>query len=108
MSTFQVGAGRDRRTRRGGGSGRTEVAETVVGLRSADGGAVEIAGRRPRPGSVPAALAAGVGFVPQDRHHQGFVPDMSIADNATLSVPAPARHGTGSSAAAPGTGSPRA
>ncbi|MER6569055.1 sugar ABC transporter ATP-binding protein [Streptomyces sp. NPDC001093] len=69
------------------GSGRTEVAETVVGLRAAGSGAVEIAGRRPRPGSVPAALAAGAGFVPQDRHHQGFVPDMSIADNATLSVP---------------------
>ena len=40
------------------------VAETVVGLRAADSGAVEIAGRRPRPGSVPDALAAGVGFVP--------------------------------------------
>jgi simple sugar transport system ATP-binding protein len=49
---------------------------------------VEIAGHGPRPGSVPAALTAGVGFVPQDRHHQGFVPDMSIADNGTLSVPA--------------------
>jgi simple sugar transport system ATP-binding protein len=48
---------------------------------------VEIAGSRPRPGSVPAALAAGAGFVPQDRHHQGFVPHMSIADNATLSIP---------------------
>ncbi|MFC5908426.1 sugar ABC transporter ATP-binding protein [Streptacidiphilus monticola] len=69
------------------GSGRTEVAETVVGLRAADTGEVEIAGRRPRPGSVPAALASGAGFVPQDRHHQGYVPDMSIADNATLSVP---------------------
>ena len=33
------------------------------------------------------ALAAGVGFVPQDRHHEGLVPDMSIADNATLTIP---------------------
>jgi simple sugar transport system ATP-binding protein len=48
---------------------------------------VEIAGARPRPGSVPAALKAGAGFVPQDRHHQGFVPEMSIADNATLTIP---------------------
>jgi len=76
------------------GSGRTEVAETVVGLRAAASGQVEIAGRRPRPGSVPDALAAGAGFVPQDRHHQGFVPDMSVADNGTLSVPARlGRHG---------------
>ncbi|AVV47050.1 sugar ABC transporter ATP-binding protein [Streptomyces sp. ID05-04B] len=85
--TFQVGAGEIVGLAGAAGSGRTEVAETVVGLRSADGGSVEIAGQRPRPGSVPAALAAGAGFVPQDRHHQGFVPDMSIADNATLSVP---------------------
>ena len=85
--TFQVGAGEIVGLAGATVSGRTEVAETVVGLRSADGGEVEIAGRRPRPGSVPAALAAGAGFVPQDRHHQGFVPGMSIADNATLSVP---------------------
>ncbi|MFF6883727.1 sugar ABC transporter ATP-binding protein [Streptomyces sp. NPDC012421] len=85
--TFQVGAGEIVGLAGAAGSGRTEVAETVVGLRAPENGAVEIAGRRPRPGSVPAALAAGAGFVPQDRHHQGFVPDMSIADNATLSVP---------------------
>ncbi|WP_037681524.1 sugar ABC transporter ATP-binding protein [Streptomyces griseus] len=85
--TFQVGAGEIVGLAGAAGSGRTEVAETVVGLRAADGGEVEIAGKRPKPGSVPAALAAGAGFVPQDRHHQGFVPDMSIADNATLSVP---------------------
>ncbi|MGW0192165.1 sugar ABC transporter ATP-binding protein [Nonomuraea sp. NPDC003201] len=85
--TFKVGAGEIVGLAGAAGSGRIEVAETVVGLLAADGGEVEIAGRRPQPGSVPAALAAGAGFVPQDRHHQGFVPDMSIADNATLSVP---------------------
>ncbi|MEU6379092.1 sugar ABC transporter ATP-binding protein [Streptomyces sp. NPDC046909] len=68
-------------------SGRIEVAETVVGLRAADAGTVRIAGERPRPGSVPAALKAGAGFVPQDRHHQGYVPEMSIADNGTLTIP---------------------
>ncbi|MFE2560240.1 sugar ABC transporter ATP-binding protein [Streptomyces sp. NPDC059352] len=92
--TLQVGAGEIVGLAGAAGSGRTEVAETVVGLRSAENGQVAIAGRRPRPGSVPAALAAGAGFVPQDRHHQGFVPDMSIADNATLSVPGRlGRHG---------------
>lgn len=85
--SFQVGAGEIVGLAGAAGSGRTEVAETVVGLRAASAGEVEIAGNRPRPGSVPSALAAGAGFVPQDRHHQGFVPDMSIADNATLSVP---------------------
>ncbi|WP_432584734.1 sugar ABC transporter ATP-binding protein [Streptomyces sp. HD1123-B1] len=85
--TLRVGAGEIVGLAGAAGSGRTEVAETVVGLRTPDTGTVEIAGHRPRPGSVPAALAAGAGFVPRDRHHQGYVPDMSIADNATLSVP---------------------
>ncbi|GHE08956.1 sugar ABC transporter ATP-binding protein [Streptomyces alanosinicus] len=84
---FEVAAGEIVGLAGAAGSGRTEVAETVVGLRAPTAGEVEIAGSRPRPGSVPAALAAGAGFVPEDRHHQGFVPDMSIADNATLSVP---------------------
>jgi simple sugar transport system ATP-binding protein len=92
--TFRVGAGEIVGLAGAAGSGRTEVAETVVGLRSAAAGEVEIVGRRPRPGSVPSALSAGAGFVPQDRHRQGFVPDMSVADNGTLSVPARlGRHG---------------
>ncbi|SOD59121.1 simple sugar transport system ATP-binding protein [Streptomyces zhaozhouensis] len=69
------------------GSGRIELAETLAGLRAADAGTVEVDGRRPRPGDVPSALAAGVGFVPEDRHRQGLVPDMTIANNATLTVP---------------------
>ncbi|WP_410634970.1 sugar ABC transporter ATP-binding protein [Amycolatopsis sp. cmx-4-83] len=69
-----------------GGSGKTEVAETLAGLRAADSGTVDVGDHRPRPGDVPAALAAGLGFVPEDRHHQGLVPGMSVADNTTLSV----------------------
>ncbi|KAA2252265.1 sugar ABC transporter ATP-binding protein [Solihabitans fulvus] len=68
-------------------SGRIEIAETVVGLRAATDGTVEVAGPQLRPGSVPAALKAGVGFVPQDRHQQGYVAQMSIADNGTLTIP---------------------
>jgi simple sugar transport system ATP-binding protein len=84
--SFEIGAGEVVGLAGAASSGRTEVAETVVGLRAAAGGEIEIADRRPRPGSVPDALAAGAGFVPQDRHHQGYVPDMSVADNGTLSV----------------------
>jgi simple sugar transport system ATP-binding protein len=40
-----------------------------------------------RPGSVPDALAAGVGLVPQDRHREGLVPGLSIAENVTMTVP---------------------
>jgi simple sugar transport system ATP-binding protein len=70
-----------------GGSGKVAVGECVAGLRRAAAGTVEIGGVRPRPGSVPAALRAGVGFVPQDRHREGLIPELSIAENATLTVP---------------------
>jgi simple sugar transport system ATP-binding protein len=70
-----------------GGSGKMALAECLVGLRRATTGTVEIAGSRPRPGSVAAALGAGVGFVPQDRHRQGLVPALSVAENATMTIP---------------------
>jgi simple sugar transport system ATP-binding protein len=70
-----------------GGSGKMAVGEVIVGLRRPAEGTVEIGGVRPRPGSVPAALRAGVGFVPQDRHREGLVPELSIAENATMTVP---------------------
>ncbi|MFE3195779.1 sugar ABC transporter ATP-binding protein [Nocardia sp. NPDC059240] len=71
----------------GGSSGRVEVAETIVGLRSTTSGFVRAGNRTLRRGGVPAALAAGIGFVPRDRHDEGLVLSMSVADNATLTVP---------------------
>ncbi|GII20946.1 sugar ABC transporter ATP-binding protein [Planosporangium mesophilum] len=70
----------------GGASGALEVGETIVGLRTAREGTVEVAGRSVKAGSVPEAIAAGVGFVPHDRHASGFVPTLSVAENATLSI----------------------
>jgi simple sugar transport system ATP-binding protein len=84
--TFDIAPGEIVGLAGAGGSGKTEVAETIAGLRKAGSGTLLVADRRPRPGDVPAALAAGVGFVPEDRHHQGFVPDMSVADNTTMTV----------------------
>ncbi|XVQ89644.1 sugar ABC transporter ATP-binding protein [Microbispora siamensis] len=69
-----------------GGSGKVGLAETLVGLRRADTGTVTVNGTVPRPGDVTAALRAGLGFVPRDRHHEGFVPLLSIAENATFPI----------------------
>ncbi|WBB80975.1 sugar ABC transporter ATP-binding protein [Micromonospora sp. WMMD882] len=71
----------------GGGSGKVEVAEAIVGLARPVGGSVTLDGRALRPGSVPDALDAGVGLVPQDRHREGLVPGLSIAENVTMTVP---------------------
>ncbi|GAA4227520.1 simple sugar transport system ATP-binding protein [Streptosporangium album] len=69
-----------------GSSGKVGLAETLVGLRRADTGTVTVNGTEVRPGDVPSALAAGLGFVPQDRHREGFVPLLSIAENATVPI----------------------
>ncbi|MDQ7909559.1 sugar ABC transporter ATP-binding protein [Phytohabitans sp. ZYX-F-186] len=69
-----------------GSSGKVALAETIAGLRRADGGTVTVAGSRPRPGSVPSALAGGLGYLPQDRHREGLVPLLSVAENATLPI----------------------
>jgi simple sugar transport system ATP-binding protein len=68
-------------------SGKVEVAERIAGLRKSSAGEVEVEGAAPKPGSVPAALHAGVGLVPRDRHHEGFVPLLSISENATMTIP---------------------
>ncbi|MFC0529334.1 sugar ABC transporter ATP-binding protein [Phytohabitans kaempferiae] len=85
--SFRVGYGEIIGLAGAGGSGKTEVAETIVGLRAAGAGTITVDGRTPRAGHVGAALASGVGFVPQDRHHQGLVAGMSIADNTTMTIP---------------------
>jgi simple sugar transport system ATP-binding protein len=71
-----------------GGSGKFAVANTIVGLRRPDGGTVQVAGERQRRrADVAHRLKAGIGFVPEDRHHEGFVPGLSIAENITMTVP---------------------
>ncbi|SHI70890.1 sugar ABC transporter ATP-binding protein [Streptomyces sp. 3214.6] len=67
-------------------SGNVRVGEAVAGLHRAEEGRIAVGGRPVRTGSVPAALAAGVGLVPEDRHLQGLVNNRSVAENATLTV----------------------
>ncbi|MFJ8360990.1 sugar ABC transporter ATP-binding protein [Streptomyces sp. NPDC093984] len=68
------------------GSGKIELAETLAGLHTPGGGTARLDGRPLPFGDVQAALKAGVGCVPRDRHEQGLVPGMSVGDNATMSV----------------------
>jgi simple sugar transport system ATP-binding protein len=67
-------------------SGKHQVAETVYGLRTPSAGTVRVDGKPLRAGDIPAALKAGIGCVPRDRHHEGLVLEHPIMDNATLSI----------------------
>ena len=67
-------------------SGNVRLGETVAGLHRPQAGRIRVAGREVRTGSVPSALAAGIGLVPEDRRLQGLVNNRSVAENATLTV----------------------
>jgi rhamnose transport system ATP-binding protein len=66
------------------GAGRSEVARAIFGIDRADAGAVEIEGQRLPAGSPTAAMAAGIGLVPEDRRQQGLVMDFAIDRNIAL------------------------
>ncbi|MEV4011397.1 sugar ABC transporter ATP-binding protein [Nonomuraea angiospora] len=75
------------------GAGRSEVARAVFGIDRWDAGSVEVAGRRLRPASPTAAMAAGLALVPEDRRQQGLVMDLSIERNIGLAGLADVRRG---------------
>ncbi|MGW7515985.1 sugar ABC transporter ATP-binding protein [Streptomyces sp. NPDC054796] len=66
------------------GSGRTEVARAVFGADGYDSGTVEVLGRKLPRGDVSAAMAAGIGLVPEDRKGQGLLLDASVQENLGL------------------------
>lgn len=77
------------------GSGRTELLETISGLRRLGSGRILLNGKTIHPGSPKAALAAGIALVPEDRHRQGLILSASITRNLMMGswkVLASARH----------------
>jgi rhamnose transport system ATP-binding protein len=66
------------------GAGRSEVARAVFGIDRYDAGRVTVKGRPLKKASPTTAMAAGIGFVPEDRRQQGLVMDMSIQQNVAL------------------------
>ena len=66
------------------GSGRTELAEILFGVRPADAGTIQIDGQAVSIASPSGAIARGIAYVPEDRRRHGVVLEMSIAANTTL------------------------
>jgi simple sugar transport system ATP-binding protein len=67
------------------GAGHVQLGQAVAGQVAVDRGRITVRGR-PVQAGVAHAIRAGVGFVPEDRHVDGFVPGMTVEENATLSV----------------------
>jgi rhamnose transport system ATP-binding protein len=68
------------------GSGRSEVARAVFGVDPYTEGEIILNGKPLAKHDPAAAMAAGIGFVPEDRRQQGLVMQNSIATNATDAI----------------------
>jgi rhamnose transport system ATP-binding protein len=68
------------------GAGRTDVARALFGTQPATAGVIKLDGKVVSINSPDAAMALGIGYVPEDRKEHGLVLKMSIADNITLPV----------------------
>jgi simple sugar transport system ATP-binding protein len=65
------------------GNGQRELAEAITGTRRRTAGTVEVDGRALK-GRARDAIAAGVGYVPEDRMHTGLAGSLPIEHNLVL------------------------
>ena len=66
------------------GAGRTEIAETLFGLRSPSAGQILLNGEPVSIHSPVDAISHGISLVPESRKEQGLVLGMNCRDNMTL------------------------
>jgi ABC-type sugar transport system ATPase subunit len=66
------------------GAGRTEVARAIFGVDRVHSGSVKVRGRVLHLGKPHKSIAAGLGFVTEDRKSQGLLMALSVAKNTSL------------------------
>ncbi|MFM2310118.1 MAG: hypothetical protein RLY87_2240 [Chloroflexota bacterium] len=68
------------------GNGQTELVEAITGLKVPRTGTIALHNESLAGRGTNVAIAAGMGHIPEDRHHHGLVLNYSIADNMVLST----------------------
>jgi simple sugar transport system ATP-binding protein len=68
------------------GNGQEELVESMLGLRHPVSGSVVIKGVDTAGESVDSILGRGVGFIPEDRQHDGIVSGFTVAENLVLDL----------------------
>src|SRR4051812_38301315 len=68
------------------GNGQTELTEALVGLERPTAGSIAIEGTQIADLSTDEILGLGVGYVPEDRLHDGLVGGFTVAENLVLDV----------------------
>ncbi|KUP94642.1 ribose import ATP-binding protein RbsA [Tritonibacter horizontis] len=69
------------------GAGRSELAKGIFGFHRRTAGAVRVGGKDLPAGDTAAAIAAGIGFAPEDRKEEALLLMQTILENAVLCVP---------------------
>jgi len=68
------------------GAGRTEIAESIFGIRPPKSGKVVIDNVELKPSNPGQMLRKGVAYIPENRDDNGLLVDLSIASNICLAV----------------------
>jgi simple sugar transport system ATP-binding protein len=66
------------------GNGQRELADAIMGLRAPDAGTISLHDRDLAGLSTEDIRNAGIAFIPEDRHEQGLVLDMTLWENTVL------------------------
>jgi general nucleoside transport system ATP-binding protein len=77
------------------GNGQNELAQVISGLRKVTCGKVIIGGDEIQNHPVDDSIRHGVAYIPEDRHHVGSAPNLSVTDNVIMKNyrQAPISHG---------------
>ena len=84
--SFDVAAGEQVGPAGLGGSGKEEIAEIIAGLLKPQSGEVFVDGSPLSFGQVRTAQKLGISYVPRDRRGRGILPQLSVAENLTLTI----------------------
>ena len=68
------------------GNGQTEVTECLVGLETPTAGRISVLGNDITTSSVRDRLDLGIGYVPEDRSHDGLVSSFTVEENLVLDM----------------------
>ena len=66
------------------GSGRTELAQAIFGVRPHESGSITIAGKPARIRRPWSAIGRGLGYLPESRKEEGLVMGLSVTQNVAL------------------------
>lgn len=70
------------------GSGRTETAQLIFGIKSCDNGSAKVGGRRVNIRTPRKAASLGFGYCPEDRKTDGIVGAATVRENIILALQA--------------------